>query len=209
MKSIMKSPLIIFTAVLVLITNSLFFNFSYADDKNAESKDSDNNVGNKAKKPHNELITAGWLEGVFLLPSNLQMRAKLDTGAKTSSLHAVDIEPFKRDGKKWIKFRTGDYGKKAKFVTMEVPLARYVRIKDHKRKSARRPVVDITFCFDEQLFTTEFSLVDRSRFNYPVLLGRKMLQQGIIVDPSLTHTFRPDKKACGKLIQASQKQLAD
>lgn len=209
MKSIMKLPIIIFTAALVLITNNLFFNLSYADNKDTQGKNTASTADNKAKKPRNELITTGWLEGVFLLPSNLQMRAKLDTGAKTSSLHAVDIEPFKRDGKKWIKFRTGDYGKKAKFVTMEVPLTRYVRIKDHKQKSARRPVVDITFCFDKQLFTTEFSLVDRSRFNYPVLLGRKMLQQGIIVDPSLTHTFRPDKKACGKLIQASQKQLAD
>ena len=195
MKSIMKLPIIIFTAVFVLFTNSVFFNLSFAD--------------SKAKNSQNDLITSGWLEGIFLQPSNLQMRAKLDTGAKTSSLHAFDIEPFKRNGKKWVRFRTGDYGKKAKFVTMKAPLARYVRIKDHKQKSARRPVVDITFCFDDQLFTTEFSLVDRSRFNYPVLLGRKMLQQGIIVDPSLTHTFRPDKKACGKLIQASQKQLAD
>lgn len=153
-----------------------------------------------------ETITTGWLESILLQPSNVRMRAKLDTGAKTSSLHAIDIEHFKRDGQEWVRFLTGAYNKKAQLIPIEAPLIREVKIKDHERKSASRPVVELTFCLHKKLFTSEFSLTDRSQFNYPMLLGRRMLQQGVIVDPAMTFTMRSTQKECKQPLNENKTQ---
>jgi len=148
-----------------------------------------------------ELITAGWLEGVLLQPGNIRMRAKLDTGAKTSSLHAIDIKRFQKKGEQWVSFRTGV----DKMVQLNLPLVREVKIKDHKFKATVRSVVEMKFCLHNRVFTSEFSLIDRSQFNYPILLGRLLLQQGIIVDPSLTFTVRSDKKKCEAALNMDEK----
>lgn len=146
-----------------------------------------------------KLVTAGWLERVIIEPWNIKLRAKLDTGAKTSSLHALDIERFDRDGEQWVRFHTIDPTENSPLTSIELPLVRDVRIKRHRTKTQVRPVVNMTFCMNGNVYTTEFSLIDRGRFNYPVLLGRSMLQQGIIIDPSVTFTLKTNQKACKKL----------
>ncbi len=158
--------------------------------------------GDENKK--RKILTAGWLEMVILQPWNIKLRAKLDTGAKTSSLHAVDIERFERDGEKWVRFHTTDPDEENPLKFIEVPLVRDVKIKRHKQKPQIRPVVEMTFCLDGQIYTSEFSLTDRSRFNYRVLLGRKMLQQGIIVDPASTFILKTRRKSCKKLMEAEK-----
>ena len=154
------------------------------------------------EKEERETLVAGWLESIILQPWNIKLRAKLDTGAKTSSLHAKDIERFKRDGKEWVRFHTTDPDEKNPLKTVEAQLVRDVKIKRHKQKPQTRPVVEMTFCLDGQIFTNEFSLTDRSRFNYQVLLGRRMLQQGILVDPASTFTLKTSRKSCRKLMAA-------
>jgi hypothetical protein len=148
-----------------------------------------------------QLITAGWLESVLLQPENIRMRAKLDTGAKTSSLHAVDIKRLERKGEQWVRFRTGV----DEMVEITLPLVRDVKIKDHELKAAVRPVVEMKICLHNQIFMSEFSLIDRSQFNYPILLGRTLLQQGIIVDPSQTFTVRSKQEKCEILLNTDEK----
>lgn len=151
------------------------------------------------------LTTAGWLENIVLAPWNIKLRAKLDTGAKTSSLHALNIERFKQDGNHWIRFHVENPVDGNPLKPIELPLIRDVKIKKHKRKAVTRPVVNMDFCLNGQIFSSEFNLVDRSEFNYPVLLGRSMLQQGIVVDPATTFTLQTDKQSCQKLINAKNK----
>ena len=182
----MTSPIKLSVVSFFFLTNSIFSGLVSAD---------------TGAQKQSQLITAGWLEGVLLQPWNIRMRAKLDTGAKTSSLHAVDIQRFTKKGVHWVRFRTGTDS----LVKIEMPLIRDVKIKDHKLKAAVRPVVEMTFCLHNQIFTSEFSLIDRSPFNYPILLGRTMLQQGIIVDPSITFTVRSTKKKCESLISSKEK----
>ncbi len=154
------------------------------------------------EKEERETLVAGWLESIILQPWGIKLRAKLDTGAKTSSLHAEDIERFERDGVEWVRFHTTDPDEKNPLKTVEAPLIRDVKIKRHKQKPQTRPVVEMTFCLDGQIYTSEFSLTDRSRFNYQVLLGRRVLQQGILVDPASTFTLKIDRKSCRKLMEA-------
>lgn len=152
--------------------------------------------------------TAGWLEWVVLEPWGLKLKGKLDTGAKTSSLHAVDVEYFQREGEEWVRFKTFNPRRKTKVVTIERPLIRNVRIKRHMAAYQERPVVALDLCLGDRMVTTELSLIDRGRFNYPVLLGRRVLQQErILVDAAAIYILDTNLKRCKLLAESTQKQF--
>lgn len=151
-------------------------------------------------------VVAGWLEYVVLEPWQIKLRAKLDTGAKTSSLHALNIERFIRDGQPWVRFNTEDKKNDVATKTIELPIKREVKIKSHHRDATSRPVVLLSFCLNSHLYHGEFSLVDRTRFNYPVLIGRRILQDGILVDASSTFTLAIDLKHCEQLFDDAQSE---
>lgn len=128
----------------------------------------------------------GWLEHARLAKAHEHyFRVKLDPGAKTSSLHATNIKRFKRKGKRMVRFTFEEVdrvtGKKFK-LEFEKPLVRTVKIKRHRGKSMVRPVVKVEFYFGEQLYEAQFTLTDRSRFHYPMLLGRRFLKDVALVD---------------------------
>lgn len=137
----------------------------------------------------------GWLEWSWLEPGHIRLRTKLDTGARTSSLHAENIEPFERDGEKWVRFRI-PLSKRPEDtnvehdVVLERRVAREIRIKEHHMASMSRYVVEIELCLGGETRTTEVSLVDRSRFTNPLLLGRLGMRGHIIVDPNATYLAR-------------------
>ncbi len=150
-----------------------------------------------------EKTIMGWLEPVIIDPLNFRVKAKLDTGAKTSSIHALDIETFKRNGKTWVRFTFEAKDRKhetnrddeVRRVTLERKRVRNVVIKRHNSKYQERPVVEMTLCINGKLHTEEFSLIDRSRFLYPILLGRHALKDFALVDPS--KTFLTSTAQCG------------
>ncbi|GAB4254773.1 MAG: ATP-dependent zinc protease [Methylomicrobium sp.] len=146
---------------------------------------------NQAFAAHSEQkVVAGWIENIILATGQIRLRAKLDTGAKTSSIHARHIEEFERDGELWVRFTLPKgLEKKAKAHTLEVPVVRTVLIKRHKLKSAKRFVVELGFCINRHYYETEFTLADRSNYIYPVLLGRRFLTDNIVVDPAHTYLY--------------------
>lgn len=161
----------------------------------------------------NDRMIAGWLESIILAPWQIKLRAKLDTGAKTSSIHAENIERFERDGQTWLRFDLpkGRHKKTAR-QTIEVPLLRDVQIKRHKLPSVTRSVVEMSFCINAHYYTTQFTLADRGNYNYPVLLGRRFLKNNILVDSAkiFIHSSKQAKDSCRTLqSQASDKPLTD
>ncbi|WP_244147339.1 RimK/LysX family protein [Desulfonatronovibrio hydrogenovorans] len=135
------------------------------------------------------LLIMGWVEKTRLLPDGPFLKAKLDTGARTSSMHARDIEPFEKDGQKMVRFtvdaqcaRTGE----KQVLQFEKPLKRNVLIRQHQRDPMPRPVVVMDFCLGGTVHSAQFSLTDRSGFNYPVLLGRIFLEDVALVDSGST-----------------------
>ena len=122
----------------------------------------------------------GWVEWVVLEPSNVRFKAKLDSGAETSSLHANDIEPFERNDEQWVRFRVLLTDHKEELeedavteLQMERPVTRSVLIKRHDQESQRRYVV-----------TLPFTLADRGKWTYAVLLGRRFLENEVLIDSS-------------------------
>lgn len=125
----------------------------------------------------------GRYENIGLPEIDQTLKAKMDTGAYTASLSAKDIELFSRDGEEWVRFRLAT--KDADGKVYEHKLSRISKIKSRIDEEdegdapelSKRPVVDLELCLGDVKRTVEVNLVDRSHFNYPLLIGAKALRE--------------------------------
>ena len=116
-----------------------------------------------------------------------RMRARLDTGALTSSLHVEEEETFERDGAKWVRFVISDPSKTSgKRVRISAPLVRTARIKIPGGGSEVRKVVRLSLKIGERALRAEFNLNNRDNMLCPVLIGRRALQDLGLVDAGRT-----------------------
>ena len=123
----------------------------------------------------------GEVETVRLPDFNSSFEARVDTGATTCSIDASDIKNFERDGRKWVSFkiksRTSGEQK-----TFELPVVRVVPIKRHGMPDQQRFSVMLNIKIGHLTLEREFTLADRSAFDYQVLLGRNLLSGIAVVD---------------------------
>lgn len=119
----------------------------------------------------------GWKEWVRIGTKAEAMRAKLDSGARTSSLHAEGVEEFERDGRPWVRFTMTDANiKDFKEVLIKAPVQRVARVKNTDATIERRFVVELGFEIGGRQLREEFTLNDRSTMTCPVLIGRNALR---------------------------------
>ncbi len=140
---------------------------------------------------------AGWAEYVwFELPrGNVRLRAKLDTGAQTSSIGVANLKDFSRDDAPWISFDlavegTGTYA-------VEAPVVRTARIRRAGTRVQERPVIMLRACVAGMTRETEFTVAERQGMEFPVLIGRKFLAGAILVD-STAQFSAPDSCAASE-----------
>jgi hypothetical protein len=134
----------------------------------------------------------GWVEKVKIYPGELIVKAKIDSGAKTSSLNCRCYNFFKRDGEEWVKFTVVNADGEA--TELEQPIVRIAKIKRHFGEMQERPVVKLGLCLANTYRETEFTLIDRSGLNYQVLVGRQYLEDGFLIDPGESFTRKPECK---------------
>lgn len=134
-------------------------------------------------------VAIGWLEKASIYPSELVLIAKLDTGAKNSSLNASHIIEFTRDDERWVRFVVAD--RTGHKVSFERKVHRAVRIKTHGVTPQSRVVVILGICLGAVYKEVEVNLIDRSDFNYPLLLGRSFIAGHFVIDPSRKFTTKP------------------
>jgi hypothetical protein len=132
----------------------------------------------------------GWIEYVTIFPPNLKIKAKLDTGAKNSSLNAVNIVEFKRGGDTFVRFDLTNW--QGRTETIEAQVIRIVKIKQHNSEPERRFVIRIGICLAKVYKEVDVNLVNRSNFNYQLLIGRSFLKGEFAVDSSETFTIKVD-----------------
>lgn len=108
-------------------------------------------------------------------------------GAETSSIDASDIKTFERDGEKWVSFTivNRETGEKHRFEKELARQTKITRINQHEK----RLVVNLDVKLGNEIITAEFSLADRSKFEYQALIGRNILTGRAIVDTSLENTL--------------------
>jgi hypothetical protein len=140
--------------------------------------------------PKDDLRVAGWVERVSIFPGNLNIKAKLDTGARHSSLNAKHIEEFERDGAIWVRFQLKNW--KGRIESFEAAVVRMATIKQHDAESVTRPVIRLGICLGTVYKEVEVNLEDRSKFNYQLLIGRSYLKNSFLVDASATFTLKPN-----------------
>ncbi|MGH1370884.1 MAG: ATP-dependent zinc protease family protein [Cellvibrionaceae bacterium] len=136
-----------------------------------------------AALPDHKMTLIGQVEYVDIFPTGLRQKARIDTGAETSSIDARDITEFERDGKPWLQFSVIDRVSEEAIV-FKLPIERTVLIKRHGADRTRRYVVSMTIAIGDLRDSVEMTLADREQFDYPVLIGRNFLQGQAIVDVS-------------------------
>ncbi|CAA0084056.1 Uncharacterised protein [BD1-7 clade bacterium] len=134
-----------------------------------------------AKVPK-RMDVVGENEYVRIIPGDVVMKARIDTGATSTSMTAIDLQEFERDGKTWLRFYVPDGDGNRVEITR--PLLGRVSIKRHGAQSVKRPVVMMTLILGNQEQTLKVNLTDRSKYEYPLLIGRNFLQGMLMVDVS-------------------------
>lgn len=139
------------------------------------------------------LATVGWRELVSLPRlTDARIPAKIDTGARTSSLHAVAIERFDRDGQRWVRFLLDLGNFRVAPVTVEVPRADRRLITSSNGEGEERFIIKTTLQLGELSFPAEFSLADRSDMKFPILIGRTALRRRFVVDSGRSYLQSSD-----------------
>lgn len=148
----------------------------------------------QATPTHN--IVLGEVEKVTIDAIKQSFDARVDTGAATSSLNAVDIEEFERNGKNWIRFHLSD-GEKALDDSnwIEAPILRFVKIRQSTNAEVeRRAVIELWVKLGKIHEKAQFTLADRSQMSHPVLLGREFIRDIAVVDVSKKYIHTETQK---------------
>jgi len=137
----------------------------------------------------------GWVENAVMMPWEIQVKAKLDSGALTSSLDARDIKMFTRSGEEWVRFRLKLEDQESGEVfsdQLERPLYRDQAVRGAGGRD-ERPVVLLEVCVGNTTYEEQFSLRDREDMNYPMLLGRRTISHLGLLDVRKTFIHKtPD-----------------
>jgi hypothetical protein len=170
---------------------------------NVQTSDANSANSNDGLGGAESRIILGWLEQAYVANIPYRLRAKLDTGAKTSSLHGKVMRVYERNGEKWLSIAFDWFNKKMMtnknaqgrqkkqapihpYFLIEAPVVRQVKIKDHKRMSDIRWVTRLPLLIAGQCHTAEFSIADRKRFNYAILLGRNFIKDLALINSKET-----------------------
>lgn len=114
--------------------------------------------------------------------------ARVDSGARTSSIHAFNIQPFNRKGKSWVSFEVHPVQDNRRLmVRCEAPVADYRRVKSSSGVAEKRYVVKTIMRLWDHEFLIELTLANRDSMGYRMLLGREAMVGRIVVDPELSY----------------------
>jgi len=130
-------------------------------------------------------LVFGWLEWAVLPELGIPaIRAKVDSGAKTSCLHADDIEEFEREGAPWVRFVTRPVRRRPNIaVRCEAPLQAKRSVISSNGLAEERCVIRTKLKIGVRIWRTEFTLTNRDTMRFRMLLGRSATAGRALVDP--------------------------
>lgn len=133
--------------------------------------------------PH-PTIVAGWREWVTLPDAGVEwIKAKLDTGARSSSVHAFDVHEVERDGRTWVRFSLRPWQRSEEdTVQHECPVHDRRLVRSSSGHTEERYVVLMDLRLLDRTVTAEVTLSSRDEMGFRMLVGREALRQGFLVD---------------------------
>jgi hypothetical protein len=123
------------------------------------------------------------------------IKAKLDTGARSSALHAFDLVEFERDGESWVRFSVHPWQRSAQDEqTVELPVHDRRTIRSSTGHVQKRYVVQMNLTLLDRTFPVEVTLARRDSMGFRLLIGREALRNGFVVDSGRSYIGgRPPK----------------
>lgn len=154
----------------------------------------DNNA--KIIKPLKKLPVIGWREWVGLPELGIaKIKAKIDTGARTSALHAFSLRPFIEDGLHKIKFEIHPLQHNTdEIITCIADIVDKREVTDSGGHTEERYVIVTPLAMAGQLWPIEVTLTERENMLFRMLLGRSALRKHFVVNPARSFVTTRKKK---------------
>lgn len=143
----------------------------------------------------------GWREWVRLPELGIErIKAKVDTGARSSSLHAYDLEEFERDGRTWVRFKVHPIQRNSrKVVEAEAEVLEHRSVRSSSGKATIRPVIVTRVALHGKIWPVELTLAGRDEMGFRMLLGRQAFRGRFLVDAGRSFNGgRPTRKKRNK-----------
>jgi hypothetical protein len=147
------------------------------------------------------LPVIGWREWVGLPDFGIKkIKAKVDTGARSSSLHALDLHIIDRDGIKWVRFKVHPIQRNSKkSVVIEAKILEFRSVKSSNGVSAMRPVIVTNVELLGLIWPVELTLASRDNMGFRMLLGREAFRHQFLVDAGKSYySGKPKRKKKSK-----------
>lgn len=131
-----------------------------------------------------ELPIIGWREWVGLPDLGIKsIKAKVDTGARSSSLHAFDLQEFEHNGETWVRFTIHPIQRNNnKILETEAKVLEYRSVRSSSGKAVIRPVVITNVELLGITWEVELTLANRDEMGFRMLLGRQAFRRRFLVD---------------------------
>jgi hypothetical protein len=139
------------------------------------------------KKPLRLIV--GWREWIALPELGIAaIKPKIDTGARSSSLHAFNIQTFQRDDADWVRFDIHPFQRDVETtIAAEARVVELRHVRSSSGHSTLRPVILTTVELAGQHFSVELTLAARDEMGFRMLLGREAVRGRFVVDPGRSY----------------------
>ena len=145
---------------------------------------------------HQELPIIGWREWIALPEIGItRIKAKIDTGARSSALHAFDIETFEIDGKPRVKFKIHPQQRDTnQTVIAEAELIDERHVRSSSGQAELRPVILTEVNLMQKKLPVELTLTNRELMGFRMLLGRQAVRDFFLINPGKSYLAKKAKK---------------
>ena len=139
--------------------------------------------------PTGTLTLLGWREWATLPELKIKgIKAKIDSGAKTSALHAFELRPLQHQGRRYIHFKVHPRQRSLQpTITAIAPLVDYRPVRSSNGGEEKRPVIITPITLGNLTWPIEITLTNRDSMGFRLLLGRQALRKQFVIDPG--HSF--------------------
>jgi len=137
------------------------------------------------------LPVVGWREWLSMPELNIkQIKAKVDTGARTSALHAFYVDPFQHEGAEWVRFGIHPLQHNDEFeIECEMPVKDRRMVSDSGGHCEERYVIETILTLGNYSWPAELTLTNRDSMKFRMLLGRTALEDRFLVNPAASYNI--------------------
>ncbi|GAA5105718.1 RimK/LysX family protein [Alloalcanivorax gelatiniphagus] len=149
------------------------------------------------QQPAPESVVVGWREWVALPQADVPwVKAKIDTGARSSSIHAYDLEAYERDGEEWVRFSIHPWQRSDDdHVELTLPVLDRREVRSSNGQVEQRYAVALDVTLAGRTITTVMTLSNRDEMGFRMLIGREALERGFLVDASRSYVGGKPRRA--------------